>query len=199
MVAGNAMRRSLNDKGGELNIDAGKGTINPVQFFCGTQNNVPAYSGKSDGSVGVADPHTGGHGVGFPDANCDAFTVPLRYDIHFPSCYDPAAALDDYKHNTVYPSSVGATNGQNCPKGWIHIPHIFIEVYWNTPKFASLWTPGQGKQPFVLAQGDPTGYGLHGDFVSLHLNHELTVFYFSGHPTNVPVRSPAGTNRHFKP
>jgi hypothetical protein len=33
--------------------------------------------------------------------------------------------------------------------------------------FASRWTPGQGKQPFVLANGDPTGYSLHADFVSL--------------------------------
>jgi hypothetical protein len=57
------------------------------------------------------------------------------------------------------------TNG-NCPEGWEHKPHLFYEVYWNTPLFANEWTPGQGNQPFVLANGDPTGYSLHADFVS---------------------------------
>jgi len=66
----------------------------------------------------------------------------------------------------VFPSSAGATNGANCPAGWVHTPHLFYEVYWNTPLFASLWTPGEGKQPFVLAEGDPTGYSLHADFIS---------------------------------
>jgi hypothetical protein len=202
MVAGDAMRRSLNDKGGELNIDSGKGTINPVQFVCGTQNHVVPYPANSDGTkgVGVPDPTNTGAGVGFPDVNCDGYTTPLRYDIHFPSCYNPALPLDDYKHNTAYPSSMGATHGQNCPPGWIHIPHLFFEVYWNTPRFADLWTPGQGTQPFVLAQGDPTGYGLHGDFVSLDLFHpQLTVvFNFLDHSTNALVRSPAGTKPYFK-
>jgi hypothetical protein len=55
------------------------------------------------------------------------------------------------------------TNG-NCPSGWIHTPHLFYEVYWNTPVFADRWTPNEGTQPFVLSNGDPTGYGLHGDF-----------------------------------
>jgi len=27
------------------------------------------------------------------------------------------------------------------------------------------WKQGQGTQPFVLANGDPTGYSLHADFV----------------------------------
>jgi hypothetical protein len=161
------MRRSLNDQGGSLNIDAGKGTIQPVQFFCGTTG-APMYSGKGSPStgVGVPDPQSSSHGVGFPDANCDGYTTPLRYDLHFPSCYNPNSNLTDAYTNSAYPSSTGATQGQNCPVGWVHIPHIFIEVYWNTPPFAHLWTPGQGTQPFVLSQGDPTGQGLHGDFLS---------------------------------
>jgi hypothetical protein len=60
---------------------------------------------------------------------------------------------------------VWPTNG-NCPEGFVHTPHLFYEVYWNTPLFANEWTPGQGNQPFVLSHGDPTGYGLHADFVS---------------------------------
>ena len=48
------------------------------------------------------------------------------------------------------------TNGK-CPSGFAHVPHLFYEVYWNTPLFASRWTQGQGTQPFVLSNGDPTG------------------------------------------
>lgn len=48
------------------------------------------------------------------------------------------------------------TNG-NCPSGFTHVPHLFYEVYWNTPLFANRWTQGQGTQPFVLSNGDPTG------------------------------------------
>ncbi|RAL60963.1 hypothetical protein DID88_010059 [Monilinia fructigena] len=84
----------------------------------------------------------------------------MRLDVHFPSCYNPAAGLTNYKTNMDWP-----TKG-NCPEGWVHTPHIFYEVYYNTPLFDSQWTPGQGKQPFILSNGDPTGYSLHADFIS---------------------------------
>lgn len=98
--------------------------------------------------------------------NCDGYASPLRADIHFPSCYNPTVGLDDYENNMQFPSSAGTTGGkQNCPEGWIHTPHIFYEVYWNTPLFAGLWEQGQGSQPFILSNGDRTGYSLHADFV----------------------------------
>jgi hypothetical protein len=50
--------------------------------------------------------------------------------------------------------------------GWVHTPHMFYEVYWNTPLFADMWTQGAGSQPFVLSNGDNTGYSLHADFIS---------------------------------
>lgn len=117
---------------------------------------------NSDGlnGAGIQDPGNAGAGVGFPDQNCDGYASPLRADIHFPSCYDPSQGLQAYKTNMKFP-----TKGK-CPPGWEHKPHLFYEVYWNTPLFADMWTPGQGKQPFVLSNGDPTGYSLHADFVS---------------------------------
>jgi hypothetical protein len=117
--------------------------------------------------VGIQDPNNKGAGVGFPDMNCDGYASPLRADIHFPSCYNTTASLEDYKNNMAWPSSVGASAGkQNCPAGYIHVPHIFYEIYWNTPLFVNRWTQGQSKQPFVLSNGDNTGYSMHGDFVS---------------------------------
>ena len=73
------------------------------------------------------------------------YASPLLADIHFPSCYNPEAGLTDYKNNMVFPSGKGTSNGKaNCSKGWIHLPHIFYEVYWNTPLFADLWDQNKG-------------------------------------------------------
>ncbi|KAI0393628.1 hypothetical protein F5Y17DRAFT_302798 [Xylariaceae sp. FL0594] len=167
MLAGDAQTRSPPASGGALNLDPDNGTpINAVQWTCPRQNyDVPSYPVDSDGSMGgQVDPHNEGSGTGFPFQRCDGTYSPLRMDIHFPSCYNPEAGLDDYKNNMKYPSNVN--NKQNCPKGWIHVPHIFFEVYWNTPLFDDKWTPDGKSQPFVLSTGDATGYSSHGDFVS---------------------------------
>src|ERR1700712_4703655 len=41
-----------------------------------------------------------------------------------------------------------------------------LEVVWDTTPFndKSIW-PADGSQPFVLSQGDPTGFGQHADYV----------------------------------
>jgi hypothetical protein len=167
MVAGDAMARTAPNTDGTSNLDPSEGPVNPLQWTCPRKNfDPPSWPAGSDGSkAGIQDPNNKGSGIGFPFAECDGYASPLRMDLHFPSCYNPAADLKDYKTNTAYPSSAG--NGkQDCPKGWIHMPHLFYEVYWNTPKFSGRWTPNQGSQPFVLANGDRTGYSGHGDFIA---------------------------------
>lgn len=163
MVVGNPNLRTPPAGGGASILDHSQGTPQPVQMTCPrTSFDIPTYPVDSDGlhGVGIQDPNNKGAGAGFPDQNCDASASPLRLDVHFPSCYNPAVPLSDYKKNMDWP-----TNG-NCPEGWIHTPHIFYEVYYDTLLFRDQWKTGQGKQPFVLANGDPTGYSLHGDFVS---------------------------------
>lgn len=164
MVVGNPNLRTPPANGSGSVVDYANGTPQPVQITCprADYGGTPSWPANSDGlhGVGIQDPENKGAGVGFPDQNCDGFASPMRLDVHFPSCYNPAVPLSDYKHNMDWP-----TNG-NCPEGWVHTPHIFYEVYYNTPLFAHLWTPGQGKQPFVLSNGDPTGYSFHGDFLS---------------------------------
>lgn len=91
---------------------------------------------------------------------------PLRHDLHFPSCYDPSKDLTDYKDNMAFPTTNATTGKQNCPAGWTHVPHLFYEMYWNTPVFSGRWTPDQGSQPFVLANGDLSGCSGHGDFLA---------------------------------
>ncbi|KAI9648319.1 hypothetical protein NHQ30_002952 [Ciborinia camelliae] len=163
MVIGNPELRTPPAGGAGSVVDYSAGTPQPIQITCPRSDySLPAYPTDSDGlhGVGIEDPVNKGAGVGFPDINCDGYASPMRLDIHFPSCYNPAVGLTDYKKNMDWP-----TNG-NCPEGWVHTPHLFYEVYYNTPLFDGQWTPGQGKQPFVLSNGDPTGYSLHGDFLS---------------------------------
>ncbi|EPS36668.1 hypothetical protein H072_9752 [Dactylellina haptotyla CBS 200.50] len=152
------------------NLDSSKGAITPVQWTCprdSADDNVPLYPPTSDGTkgVGVQDPNNGGQGWGFPDKECNGYASPMRADIHFPSCVNPNVNPEDYKQNTAYPSSNGM-GGEDCPPGWLHVPHVFMEVYWNTLKFENMWEKGTGKQPWVLSNGDTTGYSLHADFIN---------------------------------
>ncbi|KAI1152814.1 hypothetical protein F4825DRAFT_297583 [Nemania diffusa] len=167
MLSGDANTRSPPQAGGAINLNPDNGVaINPVQWTCPRSSyNPPSYPVGSDGSTaGMVDPNNQGSGAGFPLYPCDGYASPLRQDIHFPSCYNPSAGLDDHANNMKYPSNVGSK--QNCPAGWVHTPHIFIEVYWNTPLFNNYWTPDGKSQPFVLSSGDATGYSSHADFIS---------------------------------
>lgn len=170
MVIGNPTLRTPPSTGGASILDPVQGPINPVQWTCPRSSyNPPSYPADSDGlhGVGIQDPNNKGAGAGFPDEDCDGYASPMRADIHFPSCYNPEAGLDDYKNNMAWPSSNGTTGGkQNCPSGWVHTPHLFYELYWNTGIFTDLWEQGQGYSPWCLAEGDCMGYSLHADFVS---------------------------------
>lgn len=143
--------------------DHARGPIQPIQWTCPrgdkSQRLYPTSSNGLKG-VGIQDPSNEGQGVGFPDKECDGYASPLRADIHFPSCYNPAKGVRNYKENMEYP-----TNGL-CPEGMVHVPHLFYEVYWDTLKFKDRWTKGQGVSPWVLSNGDPTGYSLHADFIN---------------------------------
>ncbi|KAF3906724.1 hypothetical protein AA313_de0201109 [Arthrobotrys entomopaga] len=168
MLAGDASLRAPPSPAHD-NLDASKGAITPVQWTCPrSDDSTPLYEPTSDGTkgVGVQDPSNGGQGWGFPDKECDGYASPLRADIHFPSCVKADADPTDYKTNTCYPSSNGM-GGEDCPAGYIHVPHVFMEVYWNTLKYKDWWPQkGQGKQPWVLSNGDTTGYSLHADFIN---------------------------------
>ncbi|KAI9045978.1 DUF1996 and WSC domain-containing protein [Aspergillus affinis] len=98
----------------------------------------------------------------FPNYNCPDG---LRVQLFFPSCWD-GKNLDspDHRSHMAYPIS-GAYNNGACPKSHpVHMVSLFYEVIWQTNKFADQWYGD--KQPFVFAHGDPTGYGMHADFVN---------------------------------
>ncbi|KAK3938504.1 NOL1/NOP2/sun family protein [Diplogelasinospora grovesii] len=168
MVSGNAGLRSAPVTTGQDNLDPSKGPIQPAQVTCPRSNfNPPSWPVGSDGSMaGIQDPNNKGSGMGFPLQDCDGYASPMRMDLHFPSCYNPAAGLTNYKTNMQFPTSTG--NGkQDCPAGWIHVPHLFYEVYWDTHKLLPRFQNLIGKEsPWVFANGDVTGFSLHGDFIA---------------------------------
>lgn len=173
--SGDASLRKCPNFGGQLQINSGGNSasegIQPTQWTCPRSNYQPpswASEAESDGSLkGIQDPSNAQSGQGFPDANCDGYASPLRMDLHFPSCYDAAASsLTDYQHNMAWPSVGSDSLKQNCPAGYLHVPHLFFEAYWNTPAFQDRWTPFQDQQPFVLSTGDTSGCSAHGDFLA---------------------------------
>lgn len=155
--------------GAVTNLDPSKGPVDPVKWTCprdGNRYEPPSWPADSDGKLaGIGDPVNKGEGVGFPDVDCNGFASPLRADIHFPSCYNPDAVLTNYKNNTVFPSET-SPGKMDCPKGHVHVPHLFLEVYWNTPAFRGRWEQAKGSQPFVLPNRDATGFSLHADFMA---------------------------------
>jgi hypothetical protein len=86
----------------------------------------------------------------------------LRGQVWFPMCWD-GVNLDSEGHNkhVAYPD--GVDNG-NCPASHpVRTPGVFFEAFYAVDKFPH----GDGvRQPFVWSNGDPTGFGLHGDFQS---------------------------------
>ncbi|KAI4868473.1 hypothetical protein F4820DRAFT_126672 [Hypoxylon rubiginosum] len=166
MLSGDTKTRDPPAFGGGSNLDPTKGPIQQIQWTCPRQSYNPAsYPVGSDGTMaGMQDPNNQGAGAGFPLYDCDGTYSPLRQDIHFPSCYNPEAGIDDYENNMAWPTSEDGL--QTCPAGWVHLPHLFYEVYWDTPSFKDRWTPDGKTQPFVLSNGDATGYASHGDFIS---------------------------------
>jgi len=85
----------------------------------------------------------------------------LRTQVYFPMCWN-GKDLDtpDHSSHVAYPTQY---NNGDCPATHpVRIPGLFYEVLYSVDKFPH----GQGVQPFVWACGDPTGYGLHGDFLN---------------------------------
>lgn len=176
MLIGDPYRRSMPDatplEGGGIYLgrDPGQGIHQPVQFTCPTTDGSNPYAKQN--------PY-GNSGLGFPMANCDESGTGLRYDIYYPDCWD-GKSLTDYTSGRNYSSTAGTTGGeQNCPSGWTHFPAMHMEVYWDIDSFARSgdWNPASDAWPFELAQGDPWGFGVHGDFVSHHSSGSSSPLY----------------------
>ena len=127
-----------------------------VSFIC-TSVVTRTDSGPTTISIdfnGPPEPQTSG----FANTNCPSG---LRAQVFFPGCWD-GKNLDsaDHKSHMAYPD--GIDNGI-CPSSHpVHLISIFYELYFSVKPFNDLGDGGR----FVLSNGDPTGYGLHGDFMN---------------------------------
>ncbi|KAF2091052.1 hypothetical protein K490DRAFT_2249, partial [Saccharata proteae CBS 121410] len=92
----------------------------------------------------------------FLDDNCDSG---LRLEVMFPSCWNGKDLdSDDHKSHVAFPDQ---TITGNCPDGYdTRLVSLMYETIWATNDFIGV----DGE--FLLANGDPTGYGYHGDFMS---------------------------------
>jgi hypothetical protein len=90
------------------------------------------------------------------DANCKDG---VRFELMFPSCWNGVDATShDKKSHVAYPSQVMTGD---CPEGFPErLPSLLYETIWDTNAFK-----GQAGH-FMIANGDPTGYGYHGDFMT---------------------------------
>ena len=92
----------------------------------------------------------------FLDSTC---TDGLRLEIAFPSCWNGQLnGGPTHKTHVAYPDGVQVGN---CPQGYDRrLITLFYETIVATDQF-------KGKDgQYVLANGDPTGYGYHGDFIA---------------------------------
>ncbi|KAF7853657.1 hypothetical protein EAF04_010648 [Stromatinia cepivora] len=90
------------------------------------------------------------------DANC---ADGVRFELMFPSCWNKTAGVTapDSRSHMAYPSEVMTGT---CPDGFdTRLVSLFYETIWNTAAY--IGTPGE----FFISNGDPTGYGYHGDFI----------------------------------
>ena len=101
--------------------------------------------------------------TGFPSfTSCD---YGFAGSIHFPHCWNGNAfdINNPYDHMS-YPMGDHADSGY-CPESHPHVmPHIFVEFWFNVNQFNGYYTAND--KPWVLAMGDPTGYGFHADFIN---------------------------------
>jgi len=99
---------------------------------------------------------------GFPHQQCHT----LRAEVYFPSCWD-GKNLDspDHKSHVAYPA-IGDFNGGVCPESHpVALFSIFYEFFFDTSTYTDL--------KFAFANGDPTAFGYHGDFVMGWTNRTL--------------------------
>ncbi|KAF2032107.1 hypothetical protein EK21DRAFT_110317 [Setomelanomma holmii] len=84
----------------------------------------------------------------------------VRVAVFFPTCWN-GKDLDSADHKSHV-----AFGYNGCPASHpVRVPQVFFETVWDTGVFPQSEWPADGSQPFVWAQGDPTGYGHHADYL----------------------------------
>lgn len=83
----------------------------------------------------------------------------VRFELMFPSCWN-GDDLDspDHQSHILYPEFIKTGS---CPDGFqVRTPVLLYETIWDTYQFKTY------AGNFIIANGDPEGYGYHGDFMA---------------------------------
>ncbi|KAL1725704.1 hypothetical protein EV714DRAFT_220827, partial [Schizophyllum commune] len=101
---------------------------------------------------------------GLPLVSCPAG---IRAQISFPSCWDGQNAdSEDHKSHMAYPSGGADTGTCDDPKFNVTVPRVFMEVSWYTMDWDKIRDQAMNpSQPYVLSNGDTTGYSYHADYI----------------------------------
>ncbi|KAL8873114.1 MAG: hypothetical protein Q9174_001361 [Haloplaca sp. 1 TL-2023] len=108
-------------------------------------------------------PKTTGFPKGFTD--CNGYISGLAATMRFPSCWNGQDFNKDAPlAHMSYPTNRDGMAG--CPEGFkkARFPEIMIEYWLDTKPFDNQY--GANEIPWVLSNGDPTGYGFHMDFLN---------------------------------
>lgn len=102
--------------------------------------------------------------ISFPTKPCPGG---IMANHRFPTCWD-GKNLDSPNHqdHVAYPESGTFESGGPCPATHpVRLPQILLETMWDTRAFnGDAADFADGKQPFVWATGDSTGYASHADY-----------------------------------
>ncbi|KAI9801579.1 MAG: hypothetical protein M1825_003258 [Sarcosagium campestre] len=84
----------------------------------------------------------------------------MRAQVHFQSCWN---GVDLFLPGNAHVAYLSGIDTGVCPVTHpVPLMHLFYEVLYSMDSIG----PEQGEGRFVFSNGDPTGYGFHGDFVN---------------------------------
>lgn len=88
-------------------------------------------------------------------------------EVTFPSCWN-GQEMDpkNSQAHMAYPNGFSGVGIENCPTTHraARFPTIFVEFWYDISSFNGKY--GRDSAPWVISNGDPTGYGFHADFMN---------------------------------
>ncbi|KAF2131151.1 hypothetical protein P153DRAFT_365748 [Dothidotthia symphoricarpi CBS 119687] len=118
-------------------------------------------------------------GCHLPDGNSDAIfssgfptgfsscNYGLATEATFPSCWNGQKMDPKNPHaHMAYPNGYAGVGIENCPSTHraARFPTIFMEFWYDVSSFNGQYS--RDSSPWVLSNGDPTGFGFHADFLN---------------------------------
>ena len=115
---------------------------------------------------GASNPSATGFPTGFQSCNAQ-YVGGLAASMRFPSCWNGNDFdIENPLAHMAFPTNADGMAGCPAPFNKARFPEIFIEYYFDISSFDHITKDysDPNNPPWVLADGDPTGYSMHMDF-----------------------------------